>query len=82
MTHSVVIHALMVSWYPKRRIGNPTGDVMVDHVVEVVKEDHEAPCLMKNPMKPLGMPKEAFGTPNGPNDPLCGHLCLAWLLMV
>ena len=29
----------------------PTGDIMLDHVVEVVKEDHEAPCLMKKPMK-------------------------------
>ena len=56
MTHSVVIHALMVSWYPKRRSGNPTGDVMMDLdpsrspcVVEVVKESHEASCLMKKP---------------------------------
>ena len=28
----------------------PTGDIMMDHVVEAVKEDHAAPCLMKNPM--------------------------------
>ena len=45
MTHSVVIHALMVSWYPRRRFGNPTGNVMMDLdpwrspcVVEVVEE--------------------------------------------
>ena len=45
MTHFVVIHALMVLWYPKRRLANPTGDVMVDldpwrslGLVEVVKE--------------------------------------------
>ena len=30
MTHYVVIHALMVAWYPRRRFGNPTGDVMMD----------------------------------------------------
>ena len=48
MTHSVVIHALMVSWYPKRRSGIPTGDVMMDldpwrslGVGEVVKEGLE-----------------------------------------
>ena len=58
MTHSVVIHAMMMSWYSKRSTGNPAGDVMLDHVVEAVKEDHEAPCLMKKPMKPLGMPKK------------------------
>ena len=56
MTHYVVNHALMVSWYPRRRYSNPTGDVMMDldpwrspGVVEVVKEACEAPCLMKNP---------------------------------
>ena len=37
-------------------------------VVEVVEEAHES----------LWHVKEAFGTPNGPNDPFCGHL---WLLM-
>ena len=48
MTHSVVIHALMVSWYPRRRFGNHTGHVMMDvgpwrspGVVEVVEEFHE-----------------------------------------
>ena len=49
MTHYVVIHTLMVSWYP-------TCDVMMDlepwgypSVVEVVKEAYESPCLMNNP---------------------------------
>ena len=58
MTHSVVIHALMVSWYPKRRFGNPTGNVMMDlepwgspGVVEVIEETHEDPCLMKKLLK-------------------------------
>ena len=58
MTHFVVIHALMVSRYPRRRPTYPTGDIMldIDHwgspsVVEVVKESYEAPCLMKKPMK-------------------------------
>ena len=37
-------------------------------MVKVVEEAHEAPWHVK----------EAFGTPNGPNDPFCGHL---WLLM-
>ena len=56
MTHYMVIHALMMSWYPKRRFGNPTGDVMVDLdpwrspcVVKMVEEAHEASCFMKNP---------------------------------
>ena len=56
MTHSVVIHAFMVSWYPKRRSSNPTGDLMMDlylcrspGVVEVVEEAYESPCLMKKP---------------------------------
>ena len=31
----------------------PTYDVMMDHVVEEVKEYHEAPCLMKKLLKPL-----------------------------
>ena len=58
MTHSVVIHALMVSWYPKKRFGNPTGNVMTDleswgspSVVEVVEETHEDPLLMKKLLK-------------------------------
>ena len=59
MTHFVVIHALMMSWCPKRRPSNLTGDVMMDldpwrspGVVEVVEEAYEAPCLMKNPLDP------------------------------
>ena len=58
MTHPVVIHALMVSWYPRRRFGNPTGDVMMDLdpwrspcVVEVVEEAHEVSFLMKKLLK-------------------------------
>ena len=53
MTHCMVIHALMVSWHPKRRSGNPTGDVIMDldpwmspGVGEVIEEAYEAPCLM------------------------------------
>ena len=46
----------------------PTGDIMLDHVVEAVKEAHEAPRHAE----------EAFGTPNGPNDPFYGHLWFAW----
>ena len=45
MTHSVVIHALMMPWYIRRRPSNPTGDVMMDiepwrshGVIEVVEE--------------------------------------------
>ena len=59
MTHFVVIHALMVPWYPKRSYRNPIGDVMMDinpwrypRVVEVVEESYEAPFLMKNPLDP------------------------------
>ena len=58
MTHSVVIHALMVSWCPRRRFGNPTSNFMMDleswgspSVVEVVEETHEDPCLMKKLLK-------------------------------
>ena len=43
---------------PQEKPSYPTGDIMLDHVVEVVKEGHEAPCLMKKPMKPLGMPNK------------------------
>ena len=50
----MVIHVLMVSWYPRRRFGNPTGNVMMDlepwgspGVVEVIEETHEDPCLIK-----------------------------------
>ena len=56
MTHFVVIHALMGSWYPRRRFGNPTGDVKMDldpwrslSVVEVVEESYEAHWMMKKP---------------------------------
>ena len=45
MTHFVVIHAFMVSWYPRRRPSYPTGDVMMNldpwryfGVAEVVEE--------------------------------------------
>ena len=33
MTHSVVIHAMMMSWVPRRRSGKPTSDVLMylDH---------------------------------------------------
>ena len=30
LAHSMGIHALMVSWYPSRRSGNPTDYVMID----------------------------------------------------
>ena len=51
MTHYVVIHALMMSWYP-------TGDVRMDldpwrslGVGEVVKEANDASCVMKKLLK-------------------------------
>ena len=54
MTHYVVIHALMVSWYLKRRPSNPTDDVMMDldpwkspGMVKVVEEAHESPWNVK-----------------------------------
>ena len=56
MTHYVVIHALKVSWYPNRRFGNPTGDVMIDLdpsgspiMVEMVEESYEASLLLNKP---------------------------------
>ena len=56
MAHSIVIHALMVSWYPRRRSSDPTSDVMMDldpwryiGMVEVVEEAYEEPFLMNNP---------------------------------
>ena len=59
MTDYVVIHALMMSWYPRRRTNNPTSDVMLDldpwrspGVGEVVEEAHEASCFMKKPLDP------------------------------
>ena len=49
MTHSVVIHALMVSWYHMKRSSNPIGDVIMDldpwrspGVVDMVEEAQEA----------------------------------------
>ena len=49
MTHSVVIYALMGSWYPRRRPGNPIGGGMMEldplrssYVTEVVEEVYEA----------------------------------------
>ena len=64
MNHSVVIHALMMSWYPERRPSNPIGDVMMDldpcrypGVVEVVEESYESHYLMKNPLDPHLMAK-------------------------
>ena len=59
MTHFVVTHALMVSWYPRRRFGNPTGDVMLDldpwrspYVAKVVEEAHESSCMVKKSLDP------------------------------
>ena len=56
MTHSMVIHAMMMSWYPRRRPGNPTTGSMMDldpwrspGMVKMVEEAHEAPCFMKKP---------------------------------
>jgi len=50
MTHFVVIHALMVSWYTRKRPSYPQVDVMMNldlgrspGVVEVVEEAHEPP---------------------------------------
>ena len=58
MTHSIGIHALMMSWYPRRRPSNPTGDVTMDlgpqwsiGVVKVVKETHDASCMIKKALK-------------------------------
>ena len=54
MTHYVVIHALMVSWYLKRRPSNPTYYVMMHldpwkspGMVEVVEEPYESPWNVK-----------------------------------
>ena len=50
MTHSVVIHAMMMSWVPGRRSGKPTCDVLM-------YLDHRGPRAwlrwLKNPMMPL-----------------------------
>ena len=58
MTQYVVIHALMVSWYSRRRSSNPTADGMMDldpwrslGVVEVVEEAYETPWLMEKPWR-------------------------------
>ena len=58
MTHYVVIYALIESWYPRRKLGNPTGGGMMDldpwrslGVVDMVEEAHEVSCLMKKPLK-------------------------------
>ena len=70
MTHSMVIHALMVSWYPRRRSSNTISDVMMDidpyrpHVVvEEVEESYESPSLMK---KPSWIPLTHIWCLNGP----------------
>ena len=54
MTHSMVIHSMIVSWYTMIRPSKPTVDVMMDldpwrspGMVKVVKEAYESPCLMK-----------------------------------
>ena len=54
MTHSMVIHALTGSWYPRISSSNPTGDVLMDLdpwrsscVVKMVEEAHEASCMVK-----------------------------------
>ena len=41
MTHYVVIYALMVSWYPRRRFGDPIGDIMMD------LDPWRSPCMVK-----------------------------------
>ena len=58
MTHYVVIHAMMVSGYPRRRSSNPRGDVMMDldpwrspSVVEVVEEAY-GPFLAEEALGP------------------------------
>ena len=59
MTHSMVIHSMIVSWYTMIRPSKPTVDVMMDLdpwrsfvVVEVVEEAYEDSCLMKKPLEP------------------------------
>ena len=60
-------HALMMSWYPKRRLSDPRGDVMMDidswrspGVGEVVEEAHEASCLMKKLLNKSFDPQKSF----------------------
>ena len=59
MTHSVVIYAMMVSWYPMRRLSYLTGNIMLDldpwgspSVVEVFVEAHEASVMVKKYLDP------------------------------
>ena len=83
MTHYVVIHALMVSWYLKRRPSNPTDDFMMDldpwkspTMVEVVEEAHEPLGMSKNPLS-SGRILEGFIEPTLDGfmilQPLLGH---------
>ena len=58
MTHYVVIHALIVSWYPRRRPSYLTGNIMLDigpqwsiGVVKVVKEAHDSSYVIKKSLK-------------------------------
>ena len=67
MTHSVVIHDLMVSWYPKRRPSNATGDVLTIGGPLVwlrwLKKPMKPSCLDHNvlvPLPPKGMHDGAF----------------------
>ena len=45
MIHFAVIHAPMVSWYPRRRDDNPTGDVMMD------LDPWRSPCVVEEALK-------------------------------
>ena len=67
MTHSVVINAMMMSWYPRRRPSIPIEDILT----------LGGPLVwfkwLKKPMNPWHG-EEAFGTPNGTNHPFCGNL--------
>ena len=58
MAHSVVIYALMVSWYPRRRFGNPIGDVMMD------LDPWRFPCMVKVFEEAFAL--EEISTQNGP----------------
>ena len=78
MTHYVVIHVLLGSWNPCMWLLLPLWCWWPCMVFDMLwkpwtwpwyyEESHEAPWHVK----------EALGTSNGPNDPLCGDL---WLLM-
>ena len=59
MTHYVVIHAMMMLWYPKRRPGNPIVGSMIDldpwrspGLVEVDVEAQEASVMVKKSLDP------------------------------